>query len=300
MSSNLIYLQAVRKKKACMMELNAQQHSLFTCVEEMNSSINRFLEERGTELSDTALILLAVLSQHSCVVPGVSWLSVRSMASLVGVTDRTVQIALKAIEKTGILLRISTTAENGAQGNNYVAFQVYRETESASHEESVAIQELLAATRETAAAGNRSTETFTGGNRGKFTQNSLNSLNSKTKEVCMNTPKGVITSSVNIFESIKTYGSEVILSSGVENYQGVYVLGLDDQSILEIASMLPKKFPNQINQEVIQIACSVFIRKFYQAQKKNRKFTIQNPVGWFMFSYEEAIKEYKIKLKAAI
>jgi DNA-binding transcriptional regulator YhcF (GntR family) len=174
MSSNLIYLQTVRKKKAHQMELNAVQNSLFQSVEEMNDSLDSFLDEHGSDLSDTALILLAVLSQHSCVAAGVSWLSVRSMAALVGVTDRTIQVALRSLESVGVIKRIATRTHNGGQGNNYIAIQPYGipvEEEMAAHEITEGYVQ--------AAAGSH---TFTGGNReritGGFTQSYLNYSNS--------------------------------------------------------------------------------------------------------------------------
>lgn len=174
MSANLIYLQTVRKMKSQQMELNALQNSLFGSVDEMNASINRFLEDSGADLSDTALILLAVLAQHSCVAAGVSWLSVRSMAALVGVTDRTIQVALKSLESAGIINRIATKTHNGGQGNNYIVIQPY----DASVEGEIAAGEVTAGYVQ-AAAGSH---TFTGGNRGKIaggnTQNYLNYSNS--------------------------------------------------------------------------------------------------------------------------
>jgi DNA-binding transcriptional ArsR family regulator len=170
MSSNLIYLQTVRKKKSQQMELNAVQNSLFESVEEMDASINRFLEDRGTDLSDTALILLAVLAQHSCVAAGVSWLSVRGMAALVGVTDRTIQVALRSLESAGIIKRIATRTHNGGQGNNYIVIQPY----GASVGEEITAREIAEGYVQAAARSH----TFTGGNRGRIaggnTQSYLN------------------------------------------------------------------------------------------------------------------------------
>lgn len=305
MSSNLIYLQAERMKKACMMELHAKQYSRFTCVEEMNASIDRFLNDWVGQLSDTALILLAVLAQHSCVVPGVSWLTVRSMAALVGVTDRTVQIALKTLESAGIILRIPTAAKNGAQRANYVTFQVYEAETNPDHEEAVAIQELLVARRQTAAAQDTFAEDFTGGNGGDFAQISLSSLNSTktSKHVCMSARDRAPYSSHDILNAIKTFGNNVILNPGnIESFCGNknYVLSKDEQTVLEIAATLPKKFKNQVDPAVIEIACETFMRKVEQACWKHNDFKIENPVGWFMFSYGEAIKLYKLMQKPAI
>jgi DNA-binding Lrp family transcriptional regulator len=179
MSSNLIYLQVVRKKKSELMELNARRYSQFQSVEEMNGSINRFLDDHGSDLRDTALILLAVLAQHSCVAAGVSWLSVRSMSALIGVTERTIQSALKSLESTGIIKRIATTTHNGGQGNNYIVIQQYGTDTSLEY---LAVQEIAASCMQTAAG----TENFTGGitriSRGSitedFTQNYINYQNS--------------------------------------------------------------------------------------------------------------------------
>lgn len=184
--NNLIFLNTVRTDRADRMKANAQVHCLFDTVEEMDEHVSQFVHSHGDKLSDTALILLSVLTGHSCVVPGVSWLTVKSMAEMVGVVERTIQNALKLLEQSGIINRVQTNKSNGSQGSNYVIIQRMYEK---SEESEIAHEEIQAAHQQVAAGSEGFTPNFTDTFRGRFTEqvtqssiNSLNLVNPSTEE----------------------------------------------------------------------------------------------------------------------
>lgn len=156
--SKLIYLQTVQAMKRNRMEQRAHELTVFDSVEAMDAAIGRFLNKHGEYLSESALILLAILSQHSCVVPGVSWLSVNSMAAYVGVSERTIQTALLTLERAGIIARVSNKDNRGGQTANFIVIQHYGAAEEITN---CAAQVESGLTQ--IAAGN---EHFTGGDIG--------------------------------------------------------------------------------------------------------------------------------------
>lgn len=99
-----------------------------------------------------------------------------------------------------------------------------------------------------------------------------------------------------IFEELYKAGKEIAVGS-VEGVTGVYVLAHNANDLEEIYISLKKQFPNQMSKETIQLACDLFVKNYEKGQRKDPGFTITNPVGWFLYNYGEAIKQYKANVK---
>jgi hypothetical protein len=70
---------------------------------------------------------------------------------------------------------------------------------------------------------------------------------------------------------------------------------LYDHHFEEVYGMLQKNFPNQLNQEVITIACDLFYWKTVDQYSLDPKFIIKNPIGWFHDCYKDAISQWKAR-----
>lgn len=66
--------------------------------------------------------------------------------------------------------------------------------------------------------------------------------------------------------------------------------------ILEIYLMLVNQFQNRLDTEVVRIACELYFERACRIEAPYgviMKTSIQNPVGYFRWCYEDAIKQYK-------
>lgn len=100
-----------------------------------------------------------------------------------------------------------------------------------------------------------------------------------------------------ILKTLYHEGMEVIISDGVKGVFGMYQLGSNPGDIEKIYAGLVKKYPNQLDPEVIKIACRLFCENFYVSREKKSDYQIGNPVGWFLYNYGEAIVQYKAIVK---
>jgi predicted transcriptional regulator len=165
MSTNFVFLGQVREMRRQQIESIASQYQTFNSVETMDKHLKRFVECWGLKLGDTPLMILEFLSRHSLKVIGVSWLSTKTLAGLVGVSDRTVQRILGRLEDLGIIKRVVTTRADGGQGNNLVVIQpVDVADELPDPEESAAALEVLSAIEQTAVTSQE--RVVTGGTMG--------------------------------------------------------------------------------------------------------------------------------------
>lgn len=74
-------------------------------------------------------------------------------------------------------------------------------------------------------------------------------------------------------------------------------ISLAEAYIYEIYLMLINQFQNQLDPAVVEIACELYFERACQ-QNGDRimmKLDVENPVGYFRFCYEDAIKQYKLK-----
>lgn len=92
--------------------------SQFETVAEMNEAIRAFLYSHKHELPDSAVAVLKTISRYACKLPGVAFMKVATIADKVGLSDRTVRRALKALEQAGIIERQTTTRRQGGDGHN--------------------------------------------------------------------------------------------------------------------------------------------------------------------------------------
>ncbi|GIO33143.1 hypothetical protein J2TS6_42840 [Paenibacillus albilobatus] len=65
----------------------------------------------------------------------------------------------------------------------------------------------------------------------------------------------------------------------------------------EIYTMLINQFPNQLDPEVVQLAAELYFDRACAVTMEGviMKLELQNPVGYFRFCYEDAIKQWKAK-----
>ncbi|MGW6150768.1 helix-turn-helix domain-containing protein [Bacillus mycoides] len=105
----------------------------FQSVEEMNEAICSFLYKHTHQLSESAIKVLKFLARHSCKIPGVSFLKVRTIAEKLDISDRTVRRVLKVLEGYEVITRHKTIRTEGklrgGNGHNvYVLLKKYSVT----------------------------------------------------------------------------------------------------------------------------------------------------------------------------
>lgn len=122
MSTFTYTAKVVNFRKKYIEEL-ARPYQSFESVDAMDRHIEAHLTNIGLFINENTLHLLEFIARHSLKVVGVSWLSVRSMAKLLSVSDRTVQRALAKLEQLGVINRIATVDPDGGQGANLVVIK---------------------------------------------------------------------------------------------------------------------------------------------------------------------------------
>ncbi|WP_274655591.1 helix-turn-helix domain-containing protein [Paenibacillus humicola] len=78
-------------------------------------------------------------------------------------------------------------------------------------------------------------------------------------------------------------------------------LPLGPEYINAIYFMLINQFDGRLDPAVIEIACGLYFDRACQGNldgSVRMKLDVQNPVGYFRFCYEDAIKQYKLKRRA--
>lgn len=123
MSENMVLLSMVRKLRQRSAEDLAKKYQTFDSVEQMDCCIQSFVERWGLQLSESTIIVLEYLVRHSLKIIGVSWLTVRSIAKLANLSERSVQRILNILEDLRIIKRIPTNQSSGAQGVNLIVIQ---------------------------------------------------------------------------------------------------------------------------------------------------------------------------------
>ncbi|WHY73436.1 hypothetical protein [Fictibacillus enclensis] len=93
-----------------------RDHQSFESVALLNEAVRQHLYCNASELNKTAATVLKTISRYSCVIPGVSWLKVGTLAGIIDKSEKTVRRALKALEAVGAIKRIPTIRKRGGRG----------------------------------------------------------------------------------------------------------------------------------------------------------------------------------------
>jgi predicted transcriptional regulator len=97
---------------------NYREHQSFNTLADLNEAVRQHLYFNASSLTKTAVTVLKTLSRYSCVVLGVSWLKVATLAKAIDKTEITVRRALKVLEEIGAIKRIPTLRKRGGSGHN--------------------------------------------------------------------------------------------------------------------------------------------------------------------------------------
>ena len=75
-----------------MINTERQKLQSFNSVKELNKAVSIHMETlKENSCKEKIMKLLSIMSQHSLQIIGVNWLSVSSMAEIIGTSERTVQ-----------------------------------------------------------------------------------------------------------------------------------------------------------------------------------------------------------------
>lgn len=113
-----------------------QQYQTFDSVEQLNHAISIHMETlKENSCKEKIMKLLAIMSQHSLQILGVSWLGVSTMAEMLGVATRTIQRYTKELEALGIIKVIATVDKKrkGQTSNTYQILPIKQECRTTCH-----------------------------------------------------------------------------------------------------------------------------------------------------------------------
>lgn len=107
---------------------------MFQTVEELNEAVRS--HRRNNQLSKTELAVLDVLSQYSCVEPGVSYLCKNKIALVVGKSKRTIIRVCNRLESLGIIRQYTRMRETGdrRQTSNKIVIQSVKCNDAVTNE----------------------------------------------------------------------------------------------------------------------------------------------------------------------
>jgi predicted transcriptional regulator len=115
---------------------NYREHQSFNTLADLNEAVRQHLYFNASELNKTAVTVLKTLSRYSCVVLGVSWLKVATLAKSIDKTEITVRRALKVLEELGAIKRIQTLRKRGGSGHNIYVIKKYDSPKMIGRDES--------------------------------------------------------------------------------------------------------------------------------------------------------------------
>ncbi|MEK4790764.1 helix-turn-helix domain-containing protein [Bacillus sp. FSL K6-2971] len=91
----------------------------FRSIDDLNGAIRTHIYRNKSNLSPSAIDVLKVLSRHAVKTPGVAWLKIDSIASLIGKHRTTIIRAIKRLETLGIIRKeIKYRPVSGGNGAN--------------------------------------------------------------------------------------------------------------------------------------------------------------------------------------
>jgi hypothetical protein len=98
----------------------------FSSVEEMNQHMNLHYLTFKHEITDRFNEIFFLIKKYACLVAGVCWLKQESIASLVDVSVKTVERAVKFFKELGVMKIYHTKRANGLNGNCYYVLQPFQ------------------------------------------------------------------------------------------------------------------------------------------------------------------------------
>jgi hypothetical protein len=98
----------------------------FTSVEEMNHHMNLHYLTFKHDMTDRFNEIFFLIKKYACLVAGVCWLKQESIASLAGVSVKTVERAVKIFKELGVMKIYHTKRANGLNGNCYYVLQPFQ------------------------------------------------------------------------------------------------------------------------------------------------------------------------------
>lgn len=101
----------------------AQRYKSFANKLEMNDSLAAHIFATGRKLHKNARAVLDMHAKHSCIVTGVSWLNPATVATTLGIHERTVQRAYERLESFGIIYR--ETVELGGMTPSFLVIRPF-------------------------------------------------------------------------------------------------------------------------------------------------------------------------------
>jgi hypothetical protein len=99
------------------------QYQSFASIDELNDTSYAYLDQFSDQLTNSTIDIFKRITRYSCVVIGVSWLKVRTLASILDKSEKTVRRALKQLETLHIIRRVPTIRSQGGRGYDIVVIQ---------------------------------------------------------------------------------------------------------------------------------------------------------------------------------
>ncbi|MBU9724149.1 MULTISPECIES: helix-turn-helix domain-containing protein [Bacillaceae] len=95
----------------------------FDDIEQLNEAVRLSCYYYADQLGKSPVVVLKLLSRFSCVIPGVSWMKVSTIAKHIDKSEKTVRRALKTLDDLGIIKRIPTVRKQGGRGYDICIIQ---------------------------------------------------------------------------------------------------------------------------------------------------------------------------------
>jgi hypothetical protein len=108
------------------------QYQSFASIDELNDTSYAYLDQFSDQLTNSTIDIFKRITRYSCVVIGVSWLKVRTLASILDKSEKTVRRALKQLETLHIIKRVPTIRPQGGRGYDIVVIQPQADAASMS------------------------------------------------------------------------------------------------------------------------------------------------------------------------
>jgi predicted transcriptional regulator len=115
---------------------NYREYESFNTLADLNEAVRQHLYYNASELNKTAVTVLKTISRYSCVVLGVSWLKVATLAKAIGKSEKTVRRALKLLDELNVIKRVPTIRKQGGRGYDICVINKRDQSKVSSREES--------------------------------------------------------------------------------------------------------------------------------------------------------------------
>ncbi|MBH0159858.1 helix-turn-helix domain-containing protein [Fictibacillus sp. 26RED30] len=113
-----------------------REHQSFNTLADLNEAVRQHLYFNASSLTKTAVTVLKTLSRYSCVVLGVSWLKVATLAKAIDKSEKTVRRALKLLDELNVINRIPTIRKQGGRGYDICVITTIDQSEMSRRVES--------------------------------------------------------------------------------------------------------------------------------------------------------------------